>query len=106
MSSPNRDQRDADTAIRSMILELIEVMFVPVRIVEDVTTRDVSCEAGYSCMPCDLTFTSSTSLRRHIRCFHEDYVYRCTICSARYTRLSTLMNHMERVHVTVSVVRR
>ena len=94
-------QRDeADITIRNMIQQLIEVMHVPIKIIEDKVTKDVAIQTGYSCTTCDVGYSDKNGLRRHIKAVHEKYSYNCRICTASYTRLGTLLNHLKKVHST------
>ena len=101
MSSRTVQEVEADIAVHDMINQLIAVMYEPVQITTPKLTKDVQIQVGFSCMKCDIGYSSNSGLRRHIKTIHEQYSYKCRTCSASYARLSTLMRHMEKVHVKV-----
>ena len=112
----------ADREIRRMIYDLVSVMYVPVRILEQTETSSVGCQSaavrtsvsssassslssstvgcqsGHACIPCGISYASASGLRRHNRTRHELIRYACRLCHRIFTRTAGLREHVLREH--------
>ena len=94
------EEVDADRLLLNMMRELAATMYHPVRILDNVTTSTVGCQAGYTCVECEATYCTSSGYRRHVREFHSLHAYTCRHCYASYVRMSSLRRHIMRFHTT------
>ena len=97
-------KRTEDVQLRSMIDELATSMYVPVVVVDepDVSVSHVGCQAGFSCLDCDLCFPTDEERHSHLRSHHHPmypaYDFMCDRCGAPYRRVSALRRHLKVVH--------
>ena len=101
--TPISSQVEGDRAVRKMIEELIESMYIPVKIAECTNSKDASTQAGYSCPLCNVFYSSKSGLFRHKKGAHERKPYLCGMCNAGYCRLPSLTRHLNRVHGNMPV---
>ena len=97
------DQQDADKTIYDMILQLIDVMYNPVKIPSDINTRSIGCQVGYMCVPCGLNYTTNRALKRHTSSVHDRRIYKCDMCGMPYVRESNLKKHLIKIHNAVII---
>jgi uncharacterized Zn-finger protein len=50
------------------------------------------------CGECNTTFTTKSSLKRHIESVHKKITYKCSLCELGFSREEALHKHNKRVH--------